>query len=61
MIQFYPTFRKIRDFIMSIYDQIREMVMNLERLEHRLYKDYPYTIKILQVQFQFKNTLATCN
>ena len=49
MIQFYPTYRKIRDFIMSIYDHIRDMVMNLERLEHRLYKDYPYTNKILQV------------
>ncbi|XP_026811506.1 dynein heavy chain 7, axonemal-like [Rhopalosiphum maidis] len=49
MLQFYPTYRKIRDFIMSIYEQIRDMVMNLERLEHRLYKDYPYTNKILQV------------
>lgn len=34
---------------MSIYDQIKEMVKHLDRLEHRLYKDYPYTEKTLKV------------
>lgn len=34
---------------MSIYDQIKDMVLNLERLEHRLYKEYPYTGKMLKV------------
>lgn len=48
-LQFYPTFKRIRDFIMSIYDQIKDMVLNLERLEHRIYEDYPYTGKILKV------------
>lgn len=47
---------------MSIYDQIKDMVMNLERLEHRLYKDYPHTSKILDVHLQYKKLhLYTCN
>lgn len=54
-LQFYPTFKRIRDFIMSIYDQIRDMVLSLERLEHRLYKDYPYTGKTLKVSNLYFN------
>lgn len=48
-LQFDPTFKDIHDFIMSVYDRISNMVFNLERIEHRLYKDYPYTSKILNV------------
>lgn len=49
-LQFYPPYKKIREFIISIYDNIKDMVLNLERLEHRLYKDYPHTQKILKVK-----------
>lgn len=48
-LQFYPAYKKIRDYIISIYDQIKDMVLHLDRLEHRLYKDYPYTGQILKV------------
>lgn len=34
---------------MSIYDQLIDTVLNLERLEHRLYKNYSYTGKWLKV------------
>lgn len=36
------------------------MVLNLERLEHRLYKDYPYTCKILKVNSHIV-IMYTCN
>lgn len=48
-LQFIPTLKRVYDFIMNIYDRINNMVFNLDRLEHRLYKDYPYTGKILNV------------
>lgn len=42
---------------MSIYEQIRDMVMNLERLEHRLYENYLHTTKILKVNLPYKSSV----
>lgn len=54
-LQFYPNCKTLREFIMSIYDYIRFIVLNLDRLEHKLYKDYKYTAKILMVNTIFQN------
>ncbi|XP_050432703.1 dynein axonemal heavy chain 7-like isoform X2 [Adelges cooleyi] len=48
-LQFLPSYKKIRELNMSVYDQIKDIVMNLERIEHRLNKNYAYTAKILNV------------
>lgn len=53
-LQFNPTLKTMHDFIMAIYDRISNMVFNVKRLEHRLYKNYPYTSKILNVNLYNK-------
>jgi hypothetical protein len=44
---------------MSIYDNIKDMVLNLERLEHRLYKHYPHTQTILNVKLYYRKNVTT--
>ncbi|VVC38387.1 Dynein heavy chain, domain-2,Dynein heavy chain domain,Dynein heavy chain, P-loop containing D4 domain,P- [Cinara cedri] len=49
VLKFYPSFKRICGFIMSVYDQLIDIVLNLERLEHRLFKNFTYTDKLLKV------------
>lgn len=48
-LQFNPPYKTIHDYIMSIYDELINIVIDLKRIEHKLNDNHYYTPEYLKV------------
>lgn len=52
-LQFLPSYERIKDFIISIYEMIEEIPLNLLRIEHQIYENF-HTTKFLEVRISVR-------
>lgn len=48
-LQFLPSYERIKDLIISIYDVIEELPFNLKRIEYHIHEKY-HTTRLLEVK-----------
>lgn len=51
-LQFLPSYERIKDLIILIYDVIEELAFNLKRIEYHMHEKY-HTTRLLEVKITF--------